>query len=385
MAESSSPPEANFATPEGTRRYAERFTARSTSGGVNRAVPKHFREQQGLLLSSLGIGTYLGEPDAATDHGYTEAIVAAVEGGINVIDTAINYRFQRSERSIGAALRKLFATGFARDEILLCTKAGFLTPDGEMPVDVADYFFHEFIETRILGPEDVAEGCHSIAPAYLADQLERSLRNLGVECLDVFYLHNPETQLAAVDHGEFRNRIRDAFRFLESAVDAGKIRMYGLATWNAFRQTENSRDYLSLAEVDGLARDAGDEKHHFRFVQLPFNLAMPEALARPNQKLDGRPTPMVQAARALGITLVSSAALLQGQLTHHLPKFISVALGLATDGQRALQFARSAPGITTALAGMSRVAHVRENLELVAVEPATREQFLKLFDEGKQP
>src|SRR5437879_9440302 len=86
---------ATFATPEGTRRYAQRF--------AGSAVPGHFREQQRLLLSSIGIGTYLGEPDARTDQAYTDAAIAAVTGGINVIDSAINYRFQRSERSIGAA------------------------------------------------------------------------------------------------------------------------------------------------------------------------------------------------------------------------------------------------------------------------------------------
>src|SRR5437870_10028718 len=109
---------ATFATPEGTRRYAQRF--------AGSAAPGHFREQQGLLLSSIGIGTYLGEPDACTDQAYTEAAIAAVTGGINVIDSAINYRFQRSERSIGAALKKLAELGYGRDELVLCTKGGFL-------------------------------------------------------------------------------------------------------------------------------------------------------------------------------------------------------------------------------------------------------------------
>lgn len=51
-------------------------------------------------MSSVGIGTYLGEPDEATDQAYTAAVTRAVELSANVIDTAINYRFQRSERSI---------------------------------------------------------------------------------------------------------------------------------------------------------------------------------------------------------------------------------------------------------------------------------------------
>ncbi len=361
------------ATAQGTLRYAARFQGRTAAG--------HFREiPGGLLFSSFGIGTYLGEPDEAVDKGYAGAVVAAIEGGINVVDSAINYRLQRSERSVGAALKELAAKGFARDEIVLCTKAGFLTPDGEMPDDANEYFSREYIERGIFRPEDIAAGCHCMTPRYLADQLDRSLRNLSVECVDVFYLHNPETQLSDVSRDEMKKRIREAFAFLESAVSGGKIGAYGLATWNAFREESKAQGYFSLAEMEEIARDAGGGDHHFRFVQLPVNLAMPEALIRPNQVVQGKTMAVVQAARALGITLVSSAALLQGQLTRNLPPYIGDALGLKKNFEQALQFARSVPGVTTALVGMSRVDHVRANLALVGVEPAPRDQFLKLFE-----
>ena len=361
------------ATPQGTLRYAARFQGRSAAG--------HFRETVGgLVLSSIGIGTYLGESDAATDKAYTEAVVAAVEGGVNLIDSAINYRLQRSERSAGAALKALAAKGFSRDEIVLCTKAGFLTPDGAMPDDAEEYFSREFLKRGIFRPEDIAAGCHCMAPRYLADQLERSLANFGVECVDVFYLHNPETQMSEVPAEEFHRRVLEAFRYLESAVATRKIGAYGLATWNAFREDPKAPGFLSLAAMEEIAREAGGNEHHFRFVQLPLNLAMPEALLRPNQIVTGKTMAMVQAARALGITLVSSAALLQGQLTRNLPPYIGAALGLKSNSLQALQFARSVPGVTTALVGMSRAEHVRANLEIVNVEPAPRDQFLRLFE-----
>jgi aryl-alcohol dehydrogenase-like predicted oxidoreductase len=361
------------ATPEGTLRYAARFQGRAAAG--------HFREiPGGLVLSSIGIGTYLGEADDATDGAYTDSVVSTVKGGGNVVDSAINYRFQRSERAVGAALKELFSQGFSRDEIVLCTKAGFLTPDGGMPADPNDYFAHEFLERGIFRVDEIAAGCHCMAPAYLADQLERSRRNLGVETIDVFYLHNPETQLTEVSAEEFRRRIRAAFTFLESAVAQKKIRAYGMATWNSFREDPKAEGYLSLEEMAGIAAEAAGTESHFRFVQLPFNLAMPEALTRPNQMVNGKLVPMVQAARALGVSLITSAALLQGQLTKNLPPFVASALGLSGNSTLALQFARSVPGLTTALVGMSQAAHVNANLALVGVEPASREQFLKLFE-----
>lgn len=361
------------ATAQATLRYAARFQGRAAAG--------HFRDVQGgLVLSSIGIGTYLGEPDGATDEAYKNAIIAAVQGGVNVIDSAINYRLQRSERSVGAALKALTSDEFSREEIVVCTKAGFLTPDGEMPEDANEYFSREYVERGILRPEDIAAGCHCMAPGYLSDQLDRSRRNLGVECVDVFYLHNPETQLSEVAPAEFRRRISEAFQFLESAVSAGKIGAYGLATWNTFRDERNSPGYLSLAAMEAIAREAGGPEHHFRFVQLPLNLAMPEGLLRPNQVVEGRTMAMVQAGRALGITIVTSATLLQGQLTRNLPAYIGAALGLRDHSALALQFARSVPGVTTALVGMSSVEHVRANLGIVGVEPAPRDQFLKLFE-----
>ena len=92
-------------------------------------------------MSSIGLGTYLGNADAATDENYRKAIVRSVEKGVNVFDTAINYRFQRSERSIGQALRDLTESGrAARDEIVIATKAGFISFDGEMPRNPREYF-----------------------------------------------------------------------------------------------------------------------------------------------------------------------------------------------------------------------------------------------------
>jgi aryl-alcohol dehydrogenase-like predicted oxidoreductase len=363
------------ATPTGTKSYVERFANRAASG--------HFRDAQNLTVSSLGIGTYLGNPDPKTDAGYTAAVVAAVESGINLIDAAINYRFQRSERSIGDAIKQLAAKGFSRNEFVVCTKGGYLTPDGAMPSDANEYFFREYIQPRVFAPKDIVAGSHCMTPAFLANQLDRSLRNLGLDCIDVYYLHNPETQLGELLRPDFLEHVRDAFIYLESAVSAGKIQFYGMATWNGFRRDARARDAMQLPEIAQIAKDIAGGKHHFRFIQLPFNLGMTEALTLGSQKTAGGMKTVVEAADELGITVIASASLLQGQVARNLPDFVAQAFGLENDAQRALQFTRSAPGITSALVGMSCIEHVHENSELVAVAPATEAQFAKLFTRGE--
>jgi aryl-alcohol dehydrogenase-like predicted oxidoreductase len=368
-------PMPNAATQQGTTRYANKFAGRAAQG--------HFREAQGLVLSSLGIGTYLGQPDDKTDQGYSASVMAAVESGINVIDAAINYRFQRSERSIGAAVKELAKRDYSRDELVLCSKGGYLTPDGKMPSDPNDYFYREYIHPGVFRPDDIVAGSHCITPPFLEDQLDRSLRNLGVDCIDVYYLHNPETQLGEISRPDFLERVRDAFAFLESAAVAGKIQYYGMATWNGFRQEAKARDAMQLAEITQLAHDVAGDQHRFRFVQLPFNLGMTEALTLGNQSVDGKTKTAMEAASDLGVTLMASASLLQGQVTRNLPPFVAQALGLDDDAQRALQFVRSSPGITTALVGMSHVEHVASNARLVGVKPATINEFSQLFRRGE--
>ena len=363
------------ATKEATMRYAQRFAGRAADG--------HFRETQRMMVSSLGIGTYLGQPDEKTDEAYTAAIVAAVENGINVIDSAINYRFQRSERSIGVALQQLATKGFSREEIVLCTKGGYLTPDGSMPADPNQYFFREYIQQGIFSAKDLAAGSHCMTPKFLKDQLGRSLKNLGVECVDVYYLHNPETQLSEIAKPEFLQRVRLAFEFLESAVEAGEIRYYGMATWNGFRLDPGARDAMQLAEITQIAQEIAGGMHHLRFVQLPFNLGMPEALTLGNQVLRERARTLAETAADLDITVIASASLLQGQVARSLPDSVAEAFGLENDAERALQFARSAPGITAALVGMSRVEHAKANARLVRILPATMEDFSKLFSRGE--
>jgi aryl-alcohol dehydrogenase-like predicted oxidoreductase len=366
------------ATADGTARYRDRFPHLRDAGHFRQ--PTHVPGAGDLWLSSVGLGTYLGEPDEAADQAYTEAIGAALRSGINVLDTAINYRHQRSERNIGAALKQAVESGdVQRDEVLICTKAGYLSFDGGRPADPRDYFQREYIQPGVLDPKDLAGGMHCMAPAYLENQIERSRRNLGTETIDVFYIHNPESQLADLTPEVVAQRFKSAFALLEKLVKAGRLRFYGVATWNGFRVADGSRDHLSLFELEHMARHAGGERHHFRFVQLPFNLAMPEAYGLANQRSGKEKVSLLSAAQRLGIAVVGSATLYQGNLTHGLPEIVRRVLGLQSDPENAIQFARSAPGLSTALIGMGRKQHVELNLKPALVPPAAEEEWKKLF------
>ncbi|HLK34237.1 MAG TPA: aldo/keto reductase [Terriglobales bacterium] len=369
------------ATPQGTARYRERFPQLRDAGHFRR--PQASGELGELWFPSIGVGTYLGDASDPVDAQYREAIATALRSGINLLDTAINYRHQRSERAIGAVLAELVGSGeLQRDQVLICTKAGFLAFDGELPADMRGYFLREYVQPGILDPQQVAGGSHCMAPRYLADQIERSRRNLGLETIDVFYVHNPESQLAeaaGVAHEVFQERLHAAFTMLEETVKQGKIRYYGVATWTGLRVREEERGYLSLAALLEIARSAGGEQHHFRFLQLPFNLGMTEAFARANQLLEGERMSVIKIAARAGLAVVGSATLHQGQLIRNLPDFVRQGLGMAGDAANAIQFSRSAPGLSTSLVGMSTREHVLANLEPAFHPPTPPEQWAKLF------
>ncbi len=368
-----------YATPEGTKQYQERYE------GKGEISEGHFREvYTGHHLSSLGMGSYLGNPNPETDHELSEAATLSIaSGAMNVIDTAINYRFQASERALGQAITDLVHQGkINREEVFICSKNGFLTPDYAVDQDFKQYLMENYIEPGIINPEDVVEGSHCMSPSYLDDQLDRSLRNLGLETLDLMYLHNAaESQLPAVGRPEFYQRLMSAFTFYESAREENRIRHYGMATWSCFRsRPDNEEEYMNLETVVEIARSIGGENHGFRYIQLPFNFAMLEAYRRKTQTVDGEPMTLLQAAETLGIGVFTSVPLLQGQLLgHRLPHFP----GLESQAQFCLQFVRSTPGIICPLVGQKKQEHVRDNLHTASVPPLSRELFETLFSPQK--
>jgi aryl-alcohol dehydrogenase-like predicted oxidoreductase len=321
-----------------------------------------------LTVSALGVGTYLGGCSDEDDDGYIATVRAAIARGVNLIDTASNYRCQRSERAVGRALEGAFAAGEARrDELVVCTKGGYVALDGSLPATRALY--DAWLEETLLAPgivkrEELVRTGHSIAPSFLAHELTRSRANLRLASIDVYYVHNPEEQLLATDRAQFRERLRAAFELLEERAEGGEIGGYGCATWLGLRVDPAHRQHLALADLVGIAREIAGAAHHFRVVQLPVSLAMPEAARTATQPLGRKLVTLLEAADALDVGVVASAPLAQGRLAQGLPNEMRELFPeCATDAQRALRFAASLPRVSAALVGMRRAAHLAENLD----------------------
>jgi predicted aldo/keto reductase-like oxidoreductase len=190
------------------------------------------------------------------------------------------------------------------------------------------------------------------------------------------YLHNAaEGQLQDVSKEEFMKNLKLVFEFYEKQRKEGTIRYYGMATWDCFRVPKENPQHLMLSEVLRLAKEAGGNEHGFKFIQLPYNMYLDQALTMQNQIINGKEISILDASRNLEIGVFASVPLMQSKLLgpNILPEF-----GVLKPVHRALQFVRSTPGIIAPLVGQKSSSHVDENLELVKISPMSESEFHQL-------
>ncbi|MBN9418318.1 MAG: DUF255 domain-containing protein, partial [Candidatus Eremiobacteraeota bacterium] len=242
------------------------------------ATPKAYKPlgKTGLMVSRLGFGGYRVD-DESLEHRL--ALEAALEGGINLIDTSTNYTEGGSERLIGGVLR---LHPKRREELVVVSKAGYVQGSN---LDVARA--REQLGQPYQDLVQYQEGLwHCMHPEFLADQLERCTMRLSLAKVDVLLLHNPEyflldakqkggTDLTAA-RAEFDRRLEQAFAFLEELVKEGRIGFYGVSS-NTFAAPADEFTATSFARMLELAKKVGGEGHHFAVVQTPLNLLEPEA------------------------------------------------------------------------------------------------------------
>jgi aryl-alcohol dehydrogenase-like predicted oxidoreductase len=350
------------ATPEGTREYRARFPSSRDDSDSS---------LDGLRLSSVGIGTYLGDP---TD--VVESLIEGVRSGINVIDTASVYRGGRSERAVGDTLRIIFET-HAREELFVATKGGFLRAPtaAKRPGVHLAFTQRTYIDTGRCEWGDIAGGQHCLRPSFIDGEIDRSRDALGLDTIISTSSTTPRRSSSA--WSETTRCSASPRRSRSSSVAVSRATCGTTATWEAFRAApDDERNHLSLEELVGLARNAGDDRHHFRAIEMPLNLTQSGAFLKPTQRVGGECVTALEAARRLGLYVFTSRTINQDRLDVPFPDdFYNGTKNLVTDAQRLLQFARSLPGVGTALVGTKRRARAREAALVLEQPRLTGEQL----------
>ncbi len=237
-----------------------------------------------LTVSAAGFGGYRissGVP------GHAAALEKALCSGINLIDTSANYADGGSETLVGEVLDQLIdSRRITREQVVVISKGGYIQGANEAirrQRALEGSPFEEVVE--------VADGLgHCIHPGFLDDQIGRSLERLDLETIDGYLLHNPEYYLgwaAKQNHDagdareEYYRRIENAFTHLEEEVARGRIRFYGVSS-NTFAAPADDPEFTGLHRLLAIAAGIADD-HHFRVIQLPFNLFEPGAVLEANQ------------------------------------------------------------------------------------------------------
>ena len=190
------------------------------------------------------------------------------------------------------------------------------------------------------------------------------------------YLHNAvEGQLKDVSKEQFLENLKSVFELYEQKRDEGKIKFYGMATWECFRVSNENPQYLSLENSVNIAKKIGGENHGFKFIQLPFNMHYDQALLGKTQTIGNDSVSVLEAATRLEIGVFTSVPFMQGRLLAPgaMPEFNEL-----KPSSRALQFIRSSPGVLAPLVGQKTSEHVSENLEIMKIPPIPEDEFLTL-------
>ena len=219
------------------------------------------------MLDKYAFGTYR---TTFQNPVHKEALEYALDKGIKHIDTSSNYMHGQAEELIAEVLKKR-----NRADFTIVSKGGYIqgenlkrVQEGEKIEDLVMYDEHCF---------------HSIHPDFLSDQINRSLKRLNTDYIDVYLLHNPEYYLMKeIKKGmhynaiiNFQNimqeRIKKAFILLEKKVKEGKIKAYGISS-NSFSKQYDDIHFLEYKHLVDYAKQIAGENHNLKVIQLPMNI-----------------------------------------------------------------------------------------------------------------
>ena len=361
------------ATSEATYNFAKKF-----------ATYKDFYTQSnGLIFSKMGLGTFNKEPYKEENYvfHYIEGVKKAIRSGINLIDTASNYRYGQSEKEIGTALAEL-GDEVEREEMILCSKGGFIQLEYPFPKNPYHWIEEHIVDHGLAKAEDIELDQHCTTPDFLEWSCRRSLENVGVKSFDIYYLHNPEMQKIRLGEKGFYRHVEAVFRRFEKLADEGLFHYYGVAVWNGF--TADNEECMSLEKLVEIAKKVGGENHRLKYIQTPFNMGKTVIYTQETQRVRGEACTSLQAAYRLGIGVIGSSSLLQMNLfkksfSPESGVILDKSMTLKSDIQLALQFVRSTPGIVSGLVGSKVPMHIKENVGISQIKAVPKEMYDLLY------
>lgn len=172
--------------------------------------------RSGLLVSTIGLGTNRFGSDAVSQEKVNNILDAAIDVGINFIDTANMYTKGESERMLGVALKGRW------DKVVLATK--FYFPTGDGPNDKGASRYH------------------------IMNAIEDSLKRLQSDHIDLYYVHRWDQQTP----------IEETLRTLDDLIKQGKVRYIGASNFAAWQLAHANL----LAEVSGWTSFAALQSHY---------------------------------------------------------------------------------------------------------------------------
>jgi len=319
-------------------------------------------------------------PDRRGGRGDGETVRAAVESGCNVVDTAINYRHQRSERVVGRALAD---ADVDREAVFVSTKGGFVPFDGERPENPGSTFVRS---TSTRASSTARTSPTAATPSRPATSRTRSTGRCATSTSTPSTSTTSTTPRRNSTSGPPTN-CTTSQRPPSSAWRSGRPRGHPALRRGDVGRVPRARDherYLDLGELisraRGAAKSVGNTATHLRAVQVPFNVYMADAFTCDAQSGPEGDQSVLWFAHEAGLNVFTSASLAQGEVVQGIPDAVDAKLSGETAAQRGLNFARSAPGVTSALAGTTNPDHVRENVAAGAVEPLGADAFDAVFE-----
>lgn len=306
--------------------------------------------------SKLGLGTFIGDFSDEHSRLFRESISFALSNGINFIDTAINYRGMRSERDIGIVITRLVEEGIIkRNQFIVSSKAGIIPGDGEIMLRPIYYMGEKLIDTGILGTEDVYMEDTlwlTMNPKYYEYALDVSRHHMNLETIDIYYMHELELSMRHYGPEEFYKRLKGIITAYENMVSEGKIREYGMATWEAFQLDPGNDKYISLEKVMEVVESV-TVNHHFKHLMVPLNLHMKESAENRSQSYKSESLTVIECAEKFGIDVHISGPLGQGQAVD------------SSSIKEYITYLLNDSGCHSFFIGSKHIEHIKENLSII--------------------